>query len=140
MPTGGIHLGVSNVNDSTGWHSNRSQRWHVYSEKKIIAVTKLKIMKLDDYGHLDEIEVRTEDQHLYTFKEGGFPHLRLQDIKDMLLLLFQQKLTNLMIEEHYDFECALPIFEKKVNEESGDVRSVERLRDFAPQAVRAHGL
>ncbi|GKB90052.1 hypothetical protein Tco_0962324 [Tanacetum coccineum] len=38
-------------------------------------------MKKCDYGHLDEIEVRREDQKLYTFKEGDFPRLRLQDIE-----------------------------------------------------------
>nr|GEU69763.1 hypothetical protein [Tanacetum cinerariifolium] len=47
------------------------------------------IMKKYDDGHLDEIEVRREDQQLYTFKEGDFPRLRLQDIENMLLLLVQ---------------------------------------------------
>ncbi|GKA21714.1 hypothetical protein Tco_0701703 [Tanacetum coccineum] len=45
----------------------------VYSRKRMIAVTKLKIMRWYDYGHLDKIEVRREDQQLYTFKEGDFP-------------------------------------------------------------------
>ncbi|GJW63133.1 hypothetical protein Tco_0115017 [Tanacetum coccineum] len=69
--------------------------------------TSLKIMKWYDYGHLDEIEVRREDQQLYKFKECDFSRLRLQDIEDMLLLLFQQKLTNLTIDEHYDLNVAL---------------------------------
>ncbi|GJZ64661.1 hypothetical protein Tco_0621082 [Tanacetum coccineum] len=47
-------------------------------------------MKKYDYGHLEEIEVRRDDQKLYTFKEGDFKRLRLQDIEDMLLLLVQQ--------------------------------------------------
>ncbi|GJZ66119.1 hypothetical protein Tco_0622815 [Tanacetum coccineum] len=34
-------------------------------------VTRLNIMKWYDYGHLDEIKVRRDDQQLYTFKEGG---------------------------------------------------------------------
>ncbi|GKC79842.1 hypothetical protein Tco_1130616 [Tanacetum coccineum] len=59
----------------------------------------LKIMKMYDYGHLEEIEVPRDDQKLYTFKEGAFKRLRLQDIEDMLLLLIQQKLTNLTIDE-----------------------------------------
>ncbi|GKE71483.1 hypothetical protein Tco_1529555, partial [Tanacetum coccineum] len=42
----------------------------VYSRKRTIAVTRLTIMKRYDYGHLDKIEVRREDQHLYKFKEG----------------------------------------------------------------------
>ncbi|GJW55405.1 hypothetical protein Tco_0099490 [Tanacetum coccineum] len=45
-----------------------------------------------DYGHLEEIKVRRDDQKLYMFKEGDFKRLRLQDIEDMLLLLVQQKL------------------------------------------------
>ncbi|GKC42162.1 hypothetical protein Tco_1059884 [Tanacetum coccineum] len=67
-----------------------------------------------DYGHLDEIEVRREDQQLYTFKEGDFSRLRLQDIEDMLLLLVQQKLTNLMIEERYDLNVELRMFTRRI--------------------------
>ncbi|GJZ96227.1 hypothetical protein Tco_0668561 [Tanacetum coccineum] len=44
-------------------------------------------MKKYDYGHLEEIKVRRDDQKLYTFKEGDFKRLRLQDIEDLLLLL-----------------------------------------------------
>ncbi|GJW27444.1 hypothetical protein Tco_0044319 [Tanacetum coccineum] len=82
----------------------------VYYRKRIIAVTRLMIMKMYDYGHLYEIEVRKEDQQLYMFKEGDFPRLRLQDIEDKLLLLVQQKLTNLTIEGHFDLNVALHIF------------------------------
>ncbi|GJR12426.1 retrovirus-related pol polyprotein from transposon TNT 1-94 [Tanacetum coccineum] len=63
----------------------------VYSRRRIIAVTRLTIRKKYDYGHLEEIEVRRDDQKLYTFKEGDFKRLRLQDIEDMLLLLFKRK-------------------------------------------------
>ncbi|GJZ20320.1 hypothetical protein Tco_0556910 [Tanacetum coccineum] len=45
----------------------------VYSRKRIIAVTRLTIMKKYDYGHLEEIEVRRDDQKLYKFREGDFP-------------------------------------------------------------------
>nr|GEV36852.1 hypothetical protein [Tanacetum cinerariifolium] len=75
--------------------------------KRIIAVTRLTIMKKYDYGHLKEIEVRREDQKLYKFREGDFLRLRLQDIEDMLLLLVQKKLTNLIIDERYDLNVAL---------------------------------
>nr|GEU85856.1 putative reverse transcriptase domain-containing protein [Tanacetum cinerariifolium] len=71
----------------------------VYSRKRIIAATKLLIMKKYDYCHLEEIEVRREDQKLYKFREGDFQLLRLQDIEDILLLLVQKKLTNLTINE-----------------------------------------
>nr|GEV71484.1 hypothetical protein [Tanacetum cinerariifolium] len=64
-------------------------------------------MKKYDCGHLEEIEVRQDDQELYTFKEGDFKRLRLQDIEDMLVLLVQQRLTNLTIDEQYDLNVAL---------------------------------
>ncbi|GJV32317.1 hypothetical protein Tco_1392717 [Tanacetum coccineum] len=82
------------LNGSKTWFTNCG-----VSLRRIVAVTRLTIMKKYDYGHLEEIEVRQDDQQLYTFKEGDFKRLRLQDIKDMLLLLVQQKLTNLTIDE-----------------------------------------
>nr|GEX65231.1 hypothetical protein [Tanacetum cinerariifolium] len=78
--------------------------------QEIIAVTRLTILKKYDYGYLEEIEVRRDDQQLYTFTEGDFKRLRLQDIEVMLLLLVQQKLTNLTIDEHYDLNVALRMF------------------------------
>ncbi|GJV33217.1 hypothetical protein Tco_1393617 [Tanacetum coccineum] len=77
------------TNERLDWHNPKNK------PRRIIAVTRLKIMKKYDYGHLEEIEVRRDDQQLYTFKESDFKRLRLQDIEDMLLLLVQQKLTNL---------------------------------------------
>ncbi|GJV92201.1 hypothetical protein Tco_1540014 [Tanacetum coccineum] len=71
----------------------------VYSRHKIIAVTSLKIMKWFGYSHLEEIIVRRQDDQLYKFREGDFKRLRRQDIEDMLLLLVQDKLTNLNLEE-----------------------------------------
>nr|GEU68295.1 retrovirus-related Pol polyprotein from transposon TNT 1-94 [Tanacetum cinerariifolium] len=82
-----------------GYASKLTLSKDVYSRRRIIVVTILKIMKKYDYGHLEEIEVRRDDQQLYTFKECDFKRLHLQDIKDMLLLLVQQKLTNLTIDE-----------------------------------------
>ncbi|GJV55196.1 hypothetical protein Tco_1456201 [Tanacetum coccineum] len=80
----------------------------------IIAVTRLSIMKKYDYSHLEEIEVRREDQKLYKFREGDFPRFRLQDIEDMLLLLVQKKLTNLTIDERYDLNVALRMFTRRI--------------------------
>ncbi|GJR91713.1 hypothetical protein Tco_0215724 [Tanacetum coccineum] len=54
------------------------------------------------------------DQQLYKFKEGDFPRLRLQDIEDMLLLLVQQKLTNLTIDERFDLNVALRMFTRRI--------------------------
>ncbi|GJY88683.1 hypothetical protein Tco_0503311 [Tanacetum coccineum] len=71
----------------------------VYSKHRILAVTQLKIVEWHNYKHLDWITIRRNDNKLYTFKEGDYNRLRLQDIEDMLLLLVQGKLTNLNVEE-----------------------------------------
>ncbi|GJX03505.1 hypothetical protein Tco_0189421 [Tanacetum coccineum] len=71
-------------------------------------------MKLYDYGYLEEIEVRREDQQLYKFKEGDFPRLYLHDIKDMLLLLVQKKLFNLERDVIFDLVEALRMFTKRI--------------------------
>ncbi|GJZ70023.1 hypothetical protein Tco_0633573 [Tanacetum coccineum] len=92
-----------------GYASNLTSSKDVYSRRRIIVVTRLTIMKKYDYGHLEEIKVRRDDQHLYRFKEGDFKRLRLQDIEDMLILLVQQKLTNLTIDERYDLNVVLRI-------------------------------
>ncbi|GJX57647.1 hypothetical protein Tco_0287544 [Tanacetum coccineum] len=56
-----------------GFAANMSSSKDVYSRKRIIAVTILIIIKKYDYGHLEEIEVRRDDQKLYKFREGDFP-------------------------------------------------------------------
>ncbi|GKF93893.1 hypothetical protein Tco_0283593 [Tanacetum coccineum] len=71
-------------------------------------------MKWYDYGYLEEIEVRREYHMLYKFKEGDFPRLNLRDIKDMLLLLVQKKLSNLDKDDLYDLNVALRIFTIRV--------------------------
>ncbi|GJX64690.1 hypothetical protein Tco_0299033 [Tanacetum coccineum] len=97
---------------STSLHLISSKE--VYSRKRIIAVTSLKIRKWYDYGHFDKIKVRIEDQELYKFKEGDFPRLRLQDIEDMLLLLVQHRLTNLTMDERYDLNVVLCMFTRRI--------------------------
>nr|GEX63718.1 hypothetical protein [Tanacetum cinerariifolium] len=64
------------------------------------------------YGYLREIEVRRADNDLYTFKEGDFPRLRINDIKDMLILIVQNRLTNLSGDDVFDFTIALRMFTK----------------------------
>ncbi|GJU41631.1 hypothetical protein Tco_1194588 [Tanacetum coccineum] len=67
----------------------------VYSTKRILAVTRVEVMRKHGYGYLREIEVRRDDNDLYTFKEGDFLRHRINDIKDMLILIVQNRLTNL---------------------------------------------
>ncbi|GKB88450.1 hypothetical protein Tco_0960722 [Tanacetum coccineum] len=80
----------------------------------MIAVTKVKVMNWYDYGYLEEIEVQREDKQLYKFKEGDFPRLHLHDIKDMLLLLVQKKLSNLVRDIIFDLGVALQMFTRRI--------------------------
>nr|GEU44992.1 hypothetical protein [Tanacetum cinerariifolium] len=70
-----------------GFAVNRESALDVYSKRRIIAITDLKIVEWHSCKHLDWITVRRDDEKLYKFKEGDFKRLRLQDIEDMLLLL-----------------------------------------------------
>ncbi|GJX06923.1 hypothetical protein Tco_0194855 [Tanacetum coccineum] len=85
----------------------------VYSKRRIIAITKLQIIEWHNYKHLDWITVRRDDDKMYTFIEGDFNRLHIQDIKDMLLLLVQGKLANLTIEERLAFNVSLRISDLK---------------------------
>nr|GEY49175.1 hypothetical protein [Tanacetum cinerariifolium] len=92
-----------------GFSVNRESAIDVYSKRRIIAVTELKIVEWHNYKHLDWITVRRDDDKLYKFKEGNFKRLRIQDLQNKLLLLVQGKLTNLTVEERFAltflFEC-----------------------------------
>nr|GFB03593.1 hypothetical protein [Tanacetum cinerariifolium] len=55
-----------------------------------------------------------DDDKLYKFKEGDFKRLRIQDIKDMLLLLVQGKLTSLTVKERFAFNVSLRMFTRSI--------------------------
>nr|GFB70396.1 hypothetical protein [Tanacetum cinerariifolium] len=93
---------------------NRESALVVYSKRRIIAVTELKIVEWHDYKHLDWILVRRDDDKIFKFKEGYLKRLRLQDIEDILLLLVQGKLSNLTIEEHFAFNVSLRMFTRSI--------------------------
>nr|GEY65137.1 hypothetical protein [Tanacetum cinerariifolium] len=86
-----------------GFAVNRESARDVYSKRRIIAVTELKIVEWHNYKHLDWITVRRDDDKIYKFKEDEFKRLRIQEIEDMLLLLVQGQLTNLTVEERFAF-------------------------------------
>ncbi|GKD30559.1 hypothetical protein Tco_1241337 [Tanacetum coccineum] len=86
----------------------------VFSTKRIIAVTHVKVMKKYDYGYLEEIVIRREDQQLYKLVEGDFPRLNLRDNEDMLLLLVQKKLSNLERDDLFNLNVALRMFTRRV--------------------------
>ncbi|GKE01290.1 hypothetical protein Tco_1389273, partial [Tanacetum coccineum] len=95
------------------WSLGKSKH-DVFFTKRIIAVTHVKVMKKYDYGYLDEIIIRTEDQSPHKFVEGDFPRLNLCDIKDMLLFLVQKKLSNLERDDLFDLNVALRMFTRRV--------------------------
>ncbi|GJX40025.1 hypothetical protein Tco_0255015 [Tanacetum coccineum] len=89
-------------------------RGDVYSTKRIMAVTHVSVMRKHGYGYLEEIVVRRADNALYRFKEGDFPRLRINDIEDMLLLVVQNRLTNLSGDDVADFAIALRMFTRSL--------------------------
>nr|GEU35759.1 hypothetical protein [Tanacetum cinerariifolium] len=97
-----------------GFAINLESTRDVYSKRRIIAVTELKIVEWHNYKHLDWITVQKDDDKLYKFKEGDFKRLRIQDIKDMLLLLVQGKLTNMTVEERFAFNVSFRMFTRSI--------------------------
>nr|GEZ44109.1 hypothetical protein [Tanacetum cinerariifolium] len=71
-------------------------------------------MKWYDYEYLEEIVVRREDNILYKFMEDDFPRLNLHDIKDLLLLLVQKKLSNLEKYVIFDLNVELRMFTRRI--------------------------
>ncbi|GJV43575.1 hypothetical protein Tco_1428111 [Tanacetum coccineum] len=60
------------------------------------------------------IVVRRAENDLYRFKEGDIPCLRINDIEDMLLLVVQNRLTNLLGDDVSDFIIALRMFTRSL--------------------------
>nr|GEX05085.1 hypothetical protein [Tanacetum cinerariifolium] len=86
---------------AVNWESARD----VYSKRRIIAVTELKIVEWHSYKHLDWITARRDDDKLYKFKEGDFKRLHIQNIEDILLLLMRVE----------DFQLGVESYQKKLN-------------------------
>ncbi|GKA13384.1 hypothetical protein Tco_0693030 [Tanacetum coccineum] len=80
-------------------------RGDVYSTKRILAVTHVKVIRKHGYGYLEEIVVRRADNVLYRFKEGDFPRLRINDIEDMLIL----------VKRVGDLQLGVESYQKKIN-------------------------
>ncbi|GJW65732.1 hypothetical protein Tco_0117616, partial [Tanacetum coccineum] len=74
----------------------------------------LKIMEFFGYKHLEEINVRRQDDQLYRFREGDFKRLSHQDIEDILRLLVQGKLTNLNLDERFALNVALRMYTRRI--------------------------
>ncbi|GJS78884.1 hypothetical protein Tco_0728765 [Tanacetum coccineum] len=91
------------------WGVSHWRQW-----RKTFYGNSVEVMKKHGYGYLKEIVVRRADNDLYTFKEGDFPRLCLNDIEDMLLLIVQNRLTNLSGDDVSDFAIALRMFTRSL--------------------------
>ncbi|GJR52862.1 hypothetical protein Tco_1403383 [Tanacetum coccineum] len=113
-----VALGTSHLGPKRqtfyGYATNRVSKYDVYSIKRILEVTKLKVNKWYGYGHLQEIKVPRSYQQLYTFMEGDFPRLHLNDIEDMLLLVVQTRLFNLKGKDIVHLAVALRMFTRRI--------------------------
>ncbi|GJU44222.1 hypothetical protein Tco_1201488 [Tanacetum coccineum] len=81
---------------------------------KILSVVRVMVDKKLGYGYLEEIVVRRADWQEYSFKEGDFSRLHLNDIKNMLLLHVQNKIFNLLGDDIVDLINALRMFTRSV--------------------------
>nr|GFA86969.1 hypothetical protein [Tanacetum cinerariifolium] len=64
-----------------GFAVNRESALDVYSKRRIIAVTELKIVEWHNYKHLDWISVRRDDDKIYKCKEGDFKSYASKTLK-----------------------------------------------------------
>ncbi|GJW41171.1 hypothetical protein Tco_0067016 [Tanacetum coccineum] len=74
----------------------------------------VEVMRKHGYRYLKDIVVRRADNDLYRFKEGIFPRLRINDNEDMLLLVVQNRLTNLSGDDVSNFAIALRMFTRSL--------------------------
>ncbi|GKB14365.1 hypothetical protein Tco_0848288, partial [Tanacetum coccineum] len=93
---------------------NRISKHKFFYTIKILSVIRVKVDKQFGYGYLEEIVVRRADQKEYTFKEGDFSRLHLNDIEDMLLLHVQNKLFNLPGDDIIDLVIVLRMFTRSL--------------------------
>nr|GEX82058.1 putative Gag-Pol polyprotein [Tanacetum cinerariifolium] len=124
-----------------GFSVNQESARDVYSKRRIITVTELKIIEWHNYKHLDLITIRRDDDKLYKFKEGDLKRLHLQDIEDMLLLLVQGKLTNLTVEERFTFNFSLRMFtrsiviQRRMEDLQLDYEHIKWIEDLVPRTM-----
>ncbi|GKD01632.1 hypothetical protein Tco_1171906 [Tanacetum coccineum] len=83
-------------------------RGDVYSTKRILAVTHVKVMRKHGYGYLEEIVVRRADNVLYRFKEGD-------DVADFAIAL-RMFTRSLVIQKRVeDLQLGVESYQKKIN-------------------------
>ncbi|GJW86833.1 hypothetical protein Tco_0162173 [Tanacetum coccineum] len=86
------------------------------TKKYTTSTTKTKAAKYDTIEGIEDMvsSLWTPMKQLYKFKEGDFLRLNLRDIKDLLLLLVQKKLSNLEKDAIFNLNVALRMFTRRV--------------------------
>nr|GEW20552.1 hypothetical protein [Tanacetum cinerariifolium] len=97
-----------------GFAVNRESARDVYSKKRIIAVTELKIVEWHNYKHLDWITVRRDDDKLYKFREGDFK--RLFEERFAFNVSLQMFTRSIVIQRRVeDLQLGVESYQKKLN-------------------------
>nr|GEV52657.1 hypothetical protein [Tanacetum cinerariifolium] len=106
------------INDRLDWHNLKGRKYLFDLSKPLplIEVQRRQVVPANYFINNDlkylkeEIVIRRDDNVLYKFKECDFPKPNLRDIKDLLLLLVQKKLSNLDVDDRYSLGVALRMF------------------------------
>ncbi|GJW21749.1 hypothetical protein Tco_0032371 [Tanacetum coccineum] len=83
-------------------------RGDIYSTKRILAVTHVKVMRKHGYGYLEEIVVRRADNALYRFKEGD-------DVADFAIALRMFTRSMVIQKRVEDLQLRVKSYQKKIN-------------------------
>ncbi|GJR59878.1 hypothetical protein Tco_1502040 [Tanacetum coccineum] len=112
-------LGISNWQTKRqnfyGYIAKMVSKHDVYSTMRILSIISVKVNEWYMYGYLEEIVVKRVDQKLYTFKEGDFKRLHLNDIEDILLLITRVE----------DLQLGVESYQKKLNLTKPSTRDVD---------------
>ncbi|GJR35844.1 hypothetical protein Tco_1211528 [Tanacetum coccineum] len=110
--------GISTMTYTTSLTKTKADQYDLPDIEEMVpniwVPVKVEVMRKHGYGYLKEIVVRRADNDLYRFNKGDFPHLRINDIEDMLLLVVQNWLTNLLGNDVSDFAIALRMFTRSL--------------------------
>nr|GEU31173.1 hypothetical protein [Tanacetum cinerariifolium] len=109
--------GISTMTYTTSTSKTKAAQYDLSGIKDMVPniwITHVLVMRKHRYGYLEEIVVRRVDNALYKFKEGDFLRIWINDIEDMLLLVVQNRLTNLLGDDVADFAIALRMFTRSL--------------------------
>ncbi|GJS64380.1 hypothetical protein Tco_0678944 [Tanacetum coccineum] len=130
----GIHHWEDTRQDFFKAEINNQTSRNVYSDKKIISVVRVVVKRKWGYRFLSSILVRRSDKQEYTFSYADLPRLSLNDIEDMYLLKFQDKMHHLPSEDKRDFNNALLLFIRRTNDK--DIKKSKEMVNKIDQVMK----